>query len=123
MYMCKAFSGILFAFCVFSSSQDPHNIKENIIKQYKHSDKIMRVWTLETTQGRARSGYHMDCRAVGKSNEFGYGVHLGMCFDSFRDSVSAVNAFFELEERKAICLYNTGERQKDCEYLRNYKVL
>lgn len=73
--------------------------KLEIIEQSKHGDILLRIWNNETSEGKAPTSdptaLHGYCRNLGKTNEFGYSPFNHMCFDTFKESVDTVNAWFD----------------------------
>lgn len=69
------------------------------------------------------------CEAIGKYNEFGYGVYGEnyLCFDKGKDR-EAVIAWFERELKdktveQSLCKYNTGQAVDSCPYVDKYNML
>lgn len=69
------------------------------------------------------------CEAIGKYNEFGYGVYGAnyLCFEKGKDR-EAVVAWFEKEMKnktleQSLCKYNTGQATDSCPYVDRFKFL
>lgn len=81
----------------------------------------------ETTNGTNTNPYalHNYCKGLGKSNEYGYGGMQSMyCFANHDQATARVAEWFEehgdLTVAEQLCVYNTGRRECDCQYYRNY---
>jgi hypothetical protein len=105
----------------------PSQTMEEAIGKAKYWDIIMRLWTLERSQGRSPSQV---CLAQGKTNELGYGINDNShyCYDSYDQIVGVVDdwltrklAVYSLPQ--TLCLYQSGEPLDDCGYYRKYKLL
>lgn len=85
---------------------------------------VGKIWQLETSKGQAKSGWHMECRAKGLWNEYGYGVG-SICFsDKAEADITLTNWFNrELKNRTlvdALCYYNLGcQADKDGKCLKD----
>jgi len=102
--------------------------KEQVISNAKYGYIIDKIWLLESTRGTAESGYHKDCESIGKTNEFGYGVYQGLCYNTFEESVYAVDEWLaeyipKIGLNSTLCLYNTGKTIESCNYAKNYRNL
>lgn len=104
--------------------------KEKIILAQPHGNTIYNIWILESNKGEAKSGHHLYCSDQGLSNEFGYGVwgKHKTCFESFEESVEAVNNWLnrEMESKtisQTLCKWNTGQATESCSYAYNFKRL
>lgn len=100
--------------------------EEQILEQYKLAPVLKSIYLLESTSGE-KDG----CRDTGEFNGFGFAQNNDswMCYKSFEDVASRVNAWFEkrLGENgnnliEAVCYYNTGiENQSTCgDYSENF---
>lgn len=98
--------------------------KEEIINAQPHAKQIMHIWEHETSKGKASksdpTALHNKCSAKGKTNEFGYSPFDVTCFDTFEESVQAVERWLEKEDRRALCRYNKGTDETNCTYVSNY---
>lgn len=93
-------------------------------------DVIDKIHLLESGRGTAPKGHHLTCKTLGLSNEFGYGALDGYCFNSYEESVKAMNMWFRLKFedgfslKEALCIYNTGlSKNGTCEYATNFDNL
>lgn len=89
---------------------------------------VATVRTLESTNGTAPSGHHVTCRNKGMSNEYGYGVYSGLCFDTHEEATKSVAKWFTRELQnltlgQALCKYNTGNASDSCVYYEDYLSL
>jgi hypothetical protein len=95
--------------------------KAFLVYYSRHPEFIDHIWYRETGRGGAPEGHHMYCNKQGKSNEFGYAVFDKLCFDTFSESIMALEAWVskhsDLTFNQALCLYNTGKVQDTCAYL------
>jgi len=105
----------------------PSKTMEEAIGKATHWEMIMKIWTLESSQGKHPSQV---CLAQGKTNELGYGINANShyCYDSHDQIVGVVDdwltrklAVYSLPQ--TICLYQSGEPIDDCGYYRKYKLL
>jgi hypothetical protein len=105
----------------------PSQTMEEAIGKAEHWEMIMRIWTLESSQGKNPSQI---CLAQGKTNELGYGINDSshFCYDSYDQIVGVVDdwltrklAVYSLPQ--VVCLYQSGEPIEDCGYYRKYKLL
>ena len=105
----------------------PSQTMEEAIGKATHWEMIMKIWTLESSQGKNPSQV---CLVQGKTNELGYGINANshFCYDSYDQIVGVVDdwltrklAVYSLPQ--VICLYQSGEPIEDCGYYRKYKLL
>lgn len=99
--------------------------KKEIVMNSKYPTKIDKIHQIESNRGNSNSGHHKYCESIGKSNEFGYAALDKFCFDSFEDSVIAVESWFDIELvsknlEEALCYYNTGRAVEGCTYALTY---
>ena len=95
--------------------------KAFLVYYSRHPEFIDHIWYRETGRGGAQEGHHIYCEKMNKSNEFGYAVADKLCFDTFSESIMALEAWVmdhsHLTFNEALCLYNTGKVQDTCAYL------
>ena len=87
---------------------------------------LHKIHGLESTWGRAPSGYHIVCRNKGLWNEYGYGVSLGICFRDKDHADQVIGDWYRARFNNgmglstALCYYNTGYKLNDCDYYRSF---
>lgn len=105
--------------------------KETIIKEYASYPKLVRnFWAMESSKGKNtdRTAHHIECRKKGQTNEFGFAALDDVCFDSFEESVIAVDSWIAKElETKSVnelfCYYRYGKATNSCDYAMYIKLL
>jgi len=78
----------------------------------------------ESNYGKAPAGHHMDCRARGKVNEWGWfpGGDRDFCFNSFEEGAITIKQWITKRinlgwsNSKILCFYNTGNQINTCAY-------
>jgi len=87
---------------------------------------VSKVYRLESSRGKADS-----CKAKGMFNGFGFGVYgtRRSCFKSYEEVRQKVYDWFQDKIQKgytkeeSLCVYNTGKKVSDCDYLTKYNEL
>jgi len=99
-------------------------------KKTERLEKLYRiVHELESNNGTAPAGHHLDCKALGKVNEIGYVALDEYCFDSIHAQISKFMDYMGkiidkgYTDSEALCYYNTGKASKLCEYSKNAGIL
>lgn len=94
---------------------------QGVINRSRHPKLITHIWKRESTYGTNNTdptSLHMYCRSIGRSNEFGFGgMKNKFCYQSFEESVKVVDAWLDSRDKEALCYYNVGVRNGDCEYI------
>jgi hypothetical protein len=80
----------------------------------------------ESSGGKAKSGLHLSCREIGRTNEYGYRRAERFCFNSEEEAAATVADWFQrsLKVRgvaESLCRYNTGYAVPDCKYAKSYE--
>lgn len=97
--------------------------KEEIVAASLYSEFIDHIWLRESGRGTNTDprGLHNICAAKGVSNEFGYAVADGYCFNTFEESVRRLEKWYEdnlgLSDNQKLCKYNSGRAHDVCPYL------
>jgi hypothetical protein len=92
-----------------------------IVHESKHAEEIDLIWLKESSRGKNNPIGSLEnyCQLQGKTNQFGYGgMDLKICYDSFEESVKAVEKWLDKRTAEALCMYNTGVRVSNCEYVK-----
>lgn len=89
------------------------------------ADLVSFVHHRETSDGKAPTGHHVNCRQKGLTNEYGYAPQAGTCFKTAEEAERTVRNWFtrELENHtvgQALCRYNIGEYATSCNYYKDY---
>lgn len=99
-------------------------------KKTERLEKLYRiVHELESNNGKAPAGHHLDCRAIGKVNEIGYNALNEYCFTDFHAQITKFMDYMGkiidkgYTDSEALCYYNTGKASKLCEYSKNAGIL
>lgn len=106
---------------VVYASEITKNTPQGIIERSQHPKQLAHIRLKESSNGTNNNpnALHNICKAQGKSNEFGYGgMAMMICFDSFEESVRVVDAWLTKRDNENLCMYNTGKRDNNCEYLK-----
>ena len=106
---------------VYAAPTPKSPTKREIIAASKHPEMIDHIWLHETTRGMPSSdptALHMKCRALGKTNEFGYDPYNVVCFDTFQEAVDTIDAWLTKRDNENLCMYNKGVRASYCDYLK-----
>jgi len=104
-------------------------VTETKVEKIKISEIIDKIWTLESSRGQAPAGLHVYCKNQGMSNEYGYGgMALKLCFRNHKEATAMIHLWFnqQLETKsveQALCYYNTGRADNNCEYLKAYQLV
>lgn len=77
------------------------------------TEKVVQfIWNIESGRGKAKTGWAVNCRAIGKWNEIGFGGP-DFCFDNEEQGFKTLRS--EIEQRLAknglletLCVYNLG---------------
>lgn len=94
-----------------------------------HQEIFDKVWMLESTQGRATTGFHLYCRAKGMWNEIGYNPQGKFCFDNEEQARGVFGRWFQKKfdagytTDEALCMWNIGKKVESCTYSINYHSL
>jgi len=98
---------------------------KELIMSKKNGAILWKVYGLESTWGKNDL-----CKRDGTVNGFGYGQNYSVwnCFDSLETVVNKVDAWFETKLKtyslsESLCLYNSGNVTKSCDYYKNYLTL
>lgn len=91
------------------------------------------IWTIESSRGKAKTGWAVKCRAIGKWNEIGFGGP-DFCFDNEEQGFQTLRS--EVKARLAknglietLCVYNNGYNRDesgkripftDCKYYQSF---
>ena len=116
-------------------SPTPTPSKKGLIKgaqaqevEILHTEIFDKVWMLESTQGRAPSGWHIACRSRGEWNEIGYAPYKH-CFANKTEGMIKLGTWFQNKFEKgyttdeALCMWNVGKRLSECPYSVTYHTL
>lgn len=102
----------------------PISDKDYILSK-KNGALLWKVYGLESTWGK-----NDGCKSHGEYNGYGYGQNgdVWNCFPSFQIVTDKVDAWYTknlatLSLSEALCLYNTGNATKTCEYYKKYLSL
>jgi hypothetical protein len=104
--------------------------KEVAIQKSSYSKILTGIWILETEKGsnKNKDAHHNECNNLGLTNEFGYRALDNYCFNSFTESVEAVDKWIDEQLQtktvsEVLCYYSSGKVESTCAYAQNYKAL
>lgn len=99
-------------------------IKKDIILASKYPKFIDHIWYRESGRGTNDNpnGLHNICNSKGMTNDFGFAVRVGHCWNTFEEAVNRMVVWREKEakgltDNQALCYYNTGKASDTCPYL------
>ena len=82
------------------------------------------IYLKESSSGK--NGYSK-CKAIGQVNNIGYGIYGGkwQCFDNHAEEMNVLNEWISdkrakgMSDNELLCIYNTGIKSNDCEYVKS----
>lgn len=111
---------------------EPAEAKSIELKQPKSSqyDELMNyIWFKESTNGLNN---YSKCELQGKINGIGYGINGSgkyICFENHEEEMNVLNEWLKdkiedkgLSEAQTLCLYNTGLKLSNCNYIKDLEL-
>ena len=93
--------------------------------QIDYDEIFDKIWLLETSRGKAITGWHLQCREINKWNEIGV-APFKKCFNNKQEGRDFITNYFSTRLNNGwsiaeiLCYFNTGIKQSSCSYYKKY---